>query len=92
MEREEALDKKMKELEKLLEAVKDSYYDFVVGIMADIREYPDRIDEVIEYIANNPEATSSDIVGWTLETLDGIDWDNPPEVIIVDDEDESDEE
>lgn len=92
MEREEALDKKMKELEKLLESVKDSYYDFVVGIMADVREYPDRIDEVIEYINNNPEATSSDIVGWMLETLDGIDWDNPPEVIIVDDEDESDEE
>ena len=48
-----------------------------------------RIDEIIAYIKDNPKADTSDIIGWLLLTMDGIDCDNP--VSIVDEYDEDDE-
>lgn len=80
----------MEELKILLEGVKDSYYDFVRGMMSEAEEYPERINEIITYIKENPEADTSDILGWTLETLDGIDLESP-ESIVVDDEEEEEE-
>jgi hypothetical protein len=80
----------MEELKVLLENVSDSYYDFVLGMLQSAREHYDRIDEIIAYIKDNPEADTSDILGWTWSTMDGIDIDNP--VSIVDDEDDEDEE
>ena len=75
----------MEELKALLENVSDSYYDFVQGMLLNAKEHYDRIDEIIAYIKDNPEADTSDILGWTLLTMDVIDYDNP--VSIVDEDD-----
>ena len=78
----------MEELKVLLENVSDSYYDFVQGILLSAKEHYDRIDEIIAYIKDNPKANTSDIIGWLLLTMDGIDCDNPVSIIDEDDEDE----
>ena len=75
----------MEELKELLENVKDSYYDFVRGMLSEAKEHSDRLDEIVAYIKNNPAADTSDILGWALENLDGIDLESP-ESIVVDDE------
>lgn len=76
----------MEELKELLENVSDTYYDFVRGMLADAEENIDRLDEIIAYIKDNPEATTSDILGWTLETLYGFDLDNVESIVVDDDE------
>lgn len=78
----------MEELRQLLLKVSDSYSDFVRGVMLDARNNPDKIDELVKYIKDNPEADSSDIVKWTMEEIDGIDPDNPPRLILTDDDEE----
>ena len=78
----------MEELRQLLLKVSDSYSDFVRGVMLDARNNPDKIDELVKYIKDNPEAASSDIVKWTMEEIDGIDPDNPPRLILTDDDEE----
>ena len=42
---------------------------------------------ISNYIKENPNADTSEIIGWVLETLDGIDLESP-ESIVVDDEEE----
>lgn len=79
----------MEELKVLLENVSDSYYDFVRAMLQSAKEHYDRIDEIIAYIKDNPEADTSDILGWVSETFDGINFDNP--VSIVDEDDNEDE-
>lgn len=81
----------MEELKALLENVSDSYYDFVQGMLLNAKEHYDRIDEIIAYIKDNPEANTSDILGWTLLTMDGIDYDNPVSIVDEDDEYEDEE-
>lgn len=81
----------MEELKVLLENVSDSYYDFVLGMLQSAREHYDRIDEIIAYIKDNPEADTSDILGWTWSTMDGNDLDNPVSIVDEDDEDEDEE-
>lgn len=76
----------MEELRQLLLQVSDSYSDFVLGVMLDARENPDRLDDIIKFIKDNPEATTSDIIGWTMVEIDGIDPDNPPPLILTDDD------
>lgn len=76
----------MDELKQLLLQVSDSYSDFVHGVMLDARDYPDRLDDIIQFIKDNPDATSSDIGLWTMTEIDGIDPDNPPKLILTDDE------
>ena len=76
----------MEELRQLLLQVSDSYSDFVHGVMLDARDNPDRLDDIIQFIKDNPEATTSDIIGWTMVEIDGIDPDNPPPLILTDDE------
>ena len=78
----------MEELKTLLENVSDSYYDFVRAMLQSAKEHYDRIDEIIAYINDNPEADTSDILGWDLATFDGIDFDNPVSIVDEDDEDE----
>ncbi len=76
----------MEELKQLLLKVSDSYTDFVIGVMADVRDNPDRLNDIIQFIKGNPEATSSDIIRWTMVEIDGIDPDNPPPLILTDDD------
>lgn len=78
----------MEELRQLLLQVSDSYSDFVRGVMLDARDNPDRLDDIIQFIKDNPEATTSDIIGWTMVEIDGIDPDNPPPLILTDDDEE----
>lgn len=75
----------MDELKELLLQVSDCYSDFVYGVMADVRDNPDRLNDIIQFIKDNPEATTSDIIGWTMVEIDGIDPDNPPKLILTDD-------
>lgn len=76
----------MEELKQLLLKVSDSYTDFVIGVKADVRDNPDRLNDIIQFIKDNPEATTSDIIGWTMVEIDGIDPDNPPSLILTDDD------
>ena len=76
----------MDELKALLENVSDSYDDFVRGIMAEVKNYPEKLDELVEYIRSHSEANSSDIGEWTAINIQGIDLDNPPKLEIIDDE------
>ena len=83
----------MEELKKLLENVSDTYSDFVHSIMLDARDYPEKIDEIKDFIKGNPSATTSDILEWSTTYIHGIDLDNPPELILTDDdEDDEDDE
>lgn len=76
----------MDELKQLLLQVSDSYSDFVYGVMAEARDYLSRRDDIIQFIKEHPEATTSDILKWTAEEIQGIDLDNPPKLILTDDE------
>ena len=76
----------MEELKQLLLQVPHSYSDFVRGVLLDIRDNPDRLDDIVRFIKDNPEATSSDIVRWTMVEIDHINPDNPPPLILTDDE------
>lgn len=78
----------MEELRQLLLKVSDSYSDFVRGVMLDARNNPDRVSDIIQHIENNPEATTSDILEWIWREIDGIDLDNPPRLILTDDDEE----
>lgn len=78
----------MDELEQLLLQVSDSYYGFVRGILGSARDYPERLKDIIQFIKDNPQATTSDIGKWVITNVEGIDLDNPPELILVDDDED----
>ena len=78
----------MEELNQLLTQVSDSYSDFVYGIMGIARDYPKRLDDIKQFIKDNPEASTSDIGMWTMKEIRGIDPDNPPPLILTDDDEE----
>jgi len=73
----------MDELRKLLENVSDSYKDFVDGLCSLAKEY-DEIDILIDYIKENPEANSSEIIHFMMSG--GI-----KEIEYEEDEDEKEE-
>lgn len=70
----------MDELRKLLENVSDSYEDFVDCMCSIAKDY-DEVDILIDYIKENPEADSSDIIHFMTSGKS-----------VEDDEDEDDEE
>lgn len=72
----------MEELKNLLENISDSYYDFVVGILNKAKRYPEKSDELIEYIKNNPNIHTSEVVEWVLKTFDKIDLSAPKSIIV----------
>lgn len=78
----------MEKLELLLSGVSDSYSDFVSRVKICARDNPDRVSDIIQHIENNPEATTSDILEWIWREIDGIDPDNPPRLILTDDDEE----
>lgn len=78
----------MEELKQLLSQVPDSYSDFVYGIMGIARDFPKRLDDIKQFIKDNPEAATSDIGMWTMKEIRGIDPDNPPPLILTDDDEE----
>ena len=52
----------MNELKELLNSVEDTYDDFVMGVCHYARKNPERLENVLNFIKSNPEASSSDIV------------------------------
>ena len=68
-------------LKNLLENVHDSYGDFVFGIILKMRRYgtKKRFDTLVKEIEGNPDITTSEIIELTQ-------YDEMPEVVIVDDE------
>lgn len=81
----------MEELKELLLNVSDSYFDFVCGIMAIARDYPERMNDIIQFLKENPQATTSEVGEWTMVNIRDIDPDNPPNIVVDDDELEDDE-
>ncbi len=81
----------MEELKQLLLEVSDSYFDFVIGVMAEARDCPEHLNDLIQFIKDNPQATSSDIGRWTMINLEGLDPDNPVSIVVDDDELDEDE-
>ena len=51
----------MEELKRLLKGVSDSYPDFVRGVSAVCKSYPEVLDEIKQYIKEHKDADSSDI-------------------------------
>lgn len=79
----------MEELKQLLLQVSDCYPDFVSGVLAEARDYPEKLDDLKQYIKDNPEADTSDIGAWTLVNIQGMDLDNPVPLEIVDDDEDA---
>ncbi len=52
----------MTELKEMLIRVKDSYFDFVIGILAYAGKNKNRLEKVTDYIKNNPDLSTSDII------------------------------
>lgn len=60
----------MEELVCLLNRVDDSYFDFVSAMIHFAEKKPDRLRRVLDYIKNNPNALSSDIIKFVSEQED----------------------
>ena len=70
----------MDELTMLLKQVDRSYDDFVFAVRQDVNEYPELLQDVIDYIKEDPSRNSSDILGYlwmregrSLEPLEVVD-------------------
>ena len=57
----------MEELEKLLLNVSDTYDDFVGGVLNAVKRDPEGRQMLIDFIKNNPEKNSSDIIRYMNE-------------------------
>jgi hypothetical protein len=60
----------MEELVCLLNRVDDSYFDFVSAMIHYAEKKTDRLRRVLDYIKNNPNALSSDIIKFVSEQED----------------------
>ena len=78
----------MEKLELLLSQISDSYSAVVSRVKICARDNPDRLNDIIQHIKDNLEATTSDILKWIWTEIDGIDLDNPPPLILTDDDEE----
>lgn len=60
------------ELKKLLENVSDTYYDFVEGALIEAKKDESYAEKLINYLKNNPDATTSEIIKYETEEIFGI--------------------
>ena len=60
----------MEELKRLLIRVSDSYYDFVVSMLAFSQKSEDRQRQLQTFIMNHPEAGTSDIIKYATQEMD----------------------
>lgn len=56
-----------------LNRVSDSYFSFVAGVLAYVREDPERVQKVKDFIDENASANSSDILGFIMSQPDFLD-------------------
>ena len=55
------------DLKELLENVIDTYDDFVVGVLCAVKHDEKNRDKVIDYIVNNPDSKSNNIIEYLDE-------------------------
>lgn len=60
----------MEELYNRLVAVSDSYFGFVAGVTTYAKRKPERVKAVLDYMNNNQNATSSDILQFVVTQPD----------------------
>ncbi len=60
----------MEELSVKLNAIPDSYFGFVAGIMAYAKNNPNNLDKIIQFIDSKEDVTSSDVVEFVMKQPD----------------------
>lgn len=60
----------MNELIELLNKVNDAYYDFIVGVTQYCKRKPARLETVLQYLKEHPDADSSDITEFIVDQPD----------------------
>jgi len=60
----------MEELKKRLEAVDDSYFDFILGVITYCKRKESRLIAVMKFMDDNPDALSSDIIEFISDQPD----------------------
>ena len=59
----------MNELKELLINVPDSYYDFVVSMLSEVRKSAYRREGLLDYLRKHEDATSSEVIRYLIEDL-----------------------
>ena len=60
----------MTELRELLFNIRDYYPDFEMAIINYAKRKPERLEAVLAFLRNNPDATSSEIIGFVSDQPD----------------------
>ena len=60
----------MEELYKKLNAIPNSYFGFVMGIVSYAKKKPERLQKVLDFIDNSDGITSSDVVKFVMDQPD----------------------
>ena len=60
----------MEELYNKLVAVPDSYFGFIMGIMTYVKQKPERLQKVLDFMDSSDTLTSSDIVEFVSDQPD----------------------
>ncbi|MBO4901929.1 MAG: hypothetical protein J5518_03985 [Lachnospiraceae bacterium] len=60
----------MEELITKLNAIPDSYFGFVAGIAAYVKQKPERLQRVLQYMDSSANLKSSDVVKFVMEQPD----------------------
>lgn len=60
----------MEELVNKLNAIPDSYFGFVAGIVTYAKKKPERLKKVLQFIDDSDNLTSSDIVKFVMQQPD----------------------
>lgn len=60
----------MKELIQRLSAIPDTYDDFLLGVINYAKKDPSHIEILNDFMRNNPDATSSDVVYFIINQAD----------------------
>ena len=59
----------MERLTELLNSVRDSYYDFVVGVLNYAKRKSENAEAMTIFIENHPEADTSDILEYMITEM-----------------------
>ena len=60
----------MEELVNKLNAIHDSYFGFVAGIVAYVKQKPSRLNTVLRFIDSSDNLSSSDVVKFVMDQPD----------------------
>lgn len=67
----------MEDLYNRLTAFPDTYFGFVMGVMIYVKQKPDRLKKVMEYLNSSNNLTSSDVVEFIASQPDFHEFDEP---------------